>query len=134
MLVTFAFSILILTVLAVFVGGVVMAVRRLAFVAQAYRVQGQVVSEWQYRQRGLLQRFYRVEFQLRNGQRAGLRGSGWRPAVGSQVAVLVRERPGHDPKAKIASWSELWSDVVVTVSVGSMGLLMMALMTQVQPR
>jgi len=92
-LVTIAFSALALALLASVAGGIALTARQRAFLRQSYRVQGKVISEWQYRHHGHLQRYYRVEFHLRNGQRAELRGQGWRPAVGSPMVV---NRPPRD--------------------------------------
>ncbi|MFG6428817.1 DUF3592 domain-containing protein [Roseateles sp. LYH14W] len=125
MLATLAISVLTLALLAMLAGGIALTVRQFAFVAQAYRVQGTVVSEWHYELRGR-QRFYRVEFQLRNGQRAELRGSGFRPLVGQPVPVLVRERPGHGPKAQIDAWEELWLVPTTCLAMGALGTMFMA--------
>ncbi|PTT84144.1 hypothetical protein DBR42_15370 [Pelomonas sp. HMWF004] len=125
MLATLAISVLTLALLAMLAGGIAMTVRQLAFVAQAYRVQGTVASEWHYEHRGH-QRFYRVEFQLRNGQRAELRGSGFHPLVGQPVSVLVRELPGHGPKAQLDTWSELWLMAATFLAVGIVGTMFMA--------
>jgi hypothetical protein len=132
-LVTIAFSVFALVVLALFAAGLAMVARQLRFMGQSYRVQGRVINEWEYRLYGHRRRYYRVEFQLRNGQRAELRGSGLRPAVGSALGVLVREAAGRDPKAQIDTWFELWFMPVVSLGLGLMGLFMLNVMLQANP-
>jgi hypothetical protein len=102
--------------------GLATGARQVVFLAQAYRVQGTVIKEWRYRIYGRWQRYYRVEFRLRNGQRAELRGSG-ACALGEAVPVMVRERSGHDPKAQIATWSQLWLPSIPLLANGSIATL-----------
>lgn len=129
MLIWIAFSIFALAAVAMLGGGIVLTVKQFAFLARAYRVQGTVISEWRYRHYGIVaQRYYRVQFELRNGQRAELRGSGMQPSVGEQQAVLVLERSGRGPKAQIDAWSELWSVPAMMLSLGAAFALQVALM------
>lgn len=132
MLVAIAFSVLGLTLLATLAGGIALTARQFAFLKQSYRVEGNVISESRYRHHGRMQRYYRVEFHLRNGQRAELRGSGWRP-LGEPVSVLVREAPGQDPKAQIDDWSELWFAPAIMLGLGIMGSLLLAVIQQARP-
>lgn len=124
MLVVTAAALLATVSLIALVSGLVSVARQYAFAAQAYRVQGQVTNESCFRIYGRNQRYYRVEFQLRNGQHAALRGSGSRPAVGQAVPVLVREREDRDPKARIDAWTERWLPSAVLLFVGTLGSLM----------
>ncbi len=133
MLAAIAFSVLGLTMLAMLAGGLALTARQFAFVRQSYRVQGKVISEWQYRHSGHMHSYYRVEFHLRNGQRAELRGQSGRPPVGAPMGVLVREAPGQDPKAQIDDWSELWFMPAVMLGMGTFGLVMLAMMLQAKP-
>lgn len=113
--------------LASLAGGLIVTARQFAFLKKSYRVQGTVISEWWY-SRYTVKRFYRVEFHLRNGQRAELRGSGSRPPIGAPKGVLVREAPGQDPKAQIDDWFELWYAPVVLLGMGGMCLLALAML------
>jgi len=130
MLVTIAFWVFGLVVMASITGGLTLVARQLRFIWQSYRVQGRVINEWEYRVYGRRQRYYRVEFRLRNGQRAELRGAGQRPTIGSPMDVLVREAPGRDPKAQIDAWFELWFIPAVSLGLGLMGLIALGLMLQ----
>lgn len=112
--------------------GVGLAVRQLVFLTQAYRVPGTVVNEWRYRMYGHRQRYYRVAFQLRNGQHAQLRGTGSR-ALGTAVPVLVRERPGCAPKATIAAWTRLWWPSILALGLGAVCASMFASLLSALP-
>ena len=128
MLVTLAILAFGLFALGLITAGLATAGRQILFLTQSYRVQGSVVKEWRYRIYGRAQRYYRVEFQLRNGQRAELRGSGAR-ALGEAVPVLVRERSGRDPKAQIATWTQLWLPSLLLMAMGSVSTLMLVSVT-----
>lgn len=94
------------------------------FVLRARKVNGRVVSEWRYRQYGTHMRTYRVEVTVSTGQRITLRSAGARasfgPKVGALVPVLLLEQTGHGPKARIASWIELWLLPATLLGLGGM--------------
>lgn len=121
-----------LAALAASLAGLVSAARQLAFVLRARKIPGRVIKEWRYRRYGRAMRYYRVEFALSTGQRAELR-SAWSgsassgPKVGQQVAVLVSERPGQAPKARIGSWLELWLGSALWLGLGAIGALALVL-------
>jgi len=129
-LVAVAIIALFLATLAVLLAGIVSAIRQLSFVLRARRVQGRVTSEWHYRMYGRSLRHYRVEFNLSTGQRAELRSSvarsSSRPQVGQVVPVLIMERAGQGPKAKIDTWIELWFFAAVLLFIGAIGTLAVA--------
>jgi hypothetical protein len=87
-------------------------VRPIRLILSGKRVKGVVTSEHLYRMYGIRMRFYRVVFPLSTGQEAQIRSSASKncrrhPQVGSEVPVLVSEA-GMQPRACIATWSELW--------------------------
>lgn len=121
-----------LLALSVLLAGLLASAAQLAFVWRAKRVQGRVVSEWRYRRYGRSMRYYRVEFTLATGQRAELRSavaisSSSPPALEQTVPVLLVERAGQGPKAKIGTWMALWLPSCLLLSLGGIGLLSVAL-------
>jgi len=121
-----------LLALSVLLVGLLSAARQLAFVWRAKRVPGRVVSEWRYRRYGRSMRYYRVEFALATGQLVDLRSavaiaSSSPPALEQVVPVLLVERAGHGPKAKIGTWTELWLSSCLLLLLGGIGLLSVAL-------
>ncbi|MEJ6005734.1 hypothetical protein WG899_09260 [Paucibacter sp. AS339] len=127
------FSLLMLAfaVLLVLLSGLLSALRQLFFLRCAYLVRGAVIGEWRYLRFGRVMRYYRVEFQLANGQRAELRSrvtsfiSG--PKLGQWVPVLNVERPGQGPRAKIGTWAELWFSSALLLAVGGLGALFLTI-------
>jgi hypothetical protein len=108
----------------VLLAGVVVAAKQAAFLRASYPVKAQVVSEWRYRLYGRNRRYYRVQFNLPNGQIAGLRskvtGSSDTPCIGDTVPVQVREIDGKI-RAKIDTWRELWFESFVLLFLGGLG-------------
>jgi hypothetical protein len=122
-----------LAVLAALLGGIASAAKQVTFILCSYRVQGTVTSEWRYRMYGRAMRYYRVEFNLANGQSARLLSSAanslLQPKVGQFVPVLVMERTGQGPKAKIGTGSELWFSSAVLLFIGVMGVMSIVFMS-----
>jgi len=114
-----------LALLAVLLAGGVALAARAWFVLRADRVPGKVLSEWRYTAHGREMRYYRVAFSLGDGQRAELRSSGTTssasPQVGEVVGVLLLEREGESPKARIAAWRELWLVPLLCLATGVVG-------------
>ncbi|MFY7864432.1 hypothetical protein [Roseateles sp.] len=122
-------SILILAfvVLLALLAGLLSALRQLFFLRRSCAVRGTVIGEWRYLRFGRVMRYYRVEFQLANGQRAELRSqvtsSSSGPKLGQWVPVLIFERPGQGPRAKIGTWAELWFSSALLLATGGLGVL-----------
>lgn len=114
-----------LALLAVLLAGGLALAARAWFVLRAERVPGKVLSEWRYTARGREMRYYRVAFSLGDGQRAEVRSTGTtssaEPRVGDVVGVLLLEREGQSPKARIAAWRELWLVPVLCLLLGAVG-------------
>jgi hypothetical protein len=117
---------------SVLLAGIVVAAKQAAFLRASYCVNGRVVSEWRYRMRGRNRRYYRVQFNLSNGQSAELRsavaGSSNSPRIGDTVSVRVREIDGK-VNARIGTWVELWFESLVLLWIGGGGSLLMFAMT-----
>jgi hypothetical protein len=108
----------------ILLAGVVVATKQAAFLRASYTVKGRVVSDWRYRMYGRNRRYYRVQFELSNGQSAELRskvtGSSDTPRIGETVPVRVREIDGK-VSAKIETWLELWFESFVLLFLGGLG-------------
>jgi hypothetical protein len=105
--------------------GLAIAFFRVAQLRHATRVVGHVVSEHVFRQYGTHLRYYRVSFPLATGQQAQIRSSwaraGRSPKIGAAVPVAVSEI-GRMPKARIATWTELWFSTIFLIVLGGVAL------------
>jgi len=119
-------ALLVLLSLAALTAGLALAIRRLALLQRASRVQAEVVSDWCFVRYGRRMRYYRVAVPLSTGQRVQLRSgfalSAARPAVGERVTVLLLERAGHPPQARLGSAVELWLEPALLLALGGLGL------------
>jgi hypothetical protein len=112
--------------LAALTAGLALAIRRLALLQQATRIQAEVVSDWCFVRYGRRMRYYRVDVPLSTGQlvqlRSGFALSAARPAVGERVMVLLLERAGRPPQARLGSAVELWLEPALLLALGGLGL------------
>jgi hypothetical protein len=112
----------------ILLAGVVVTAKQAAFLRASYTVKALVVSEWRYRMYGRNRRYYRVQFNLSNGQSAELRskvtGSSDTPRIGETVPVRVREIDGKI-SVKIETWRELWFESFVLLFFGGLGSVIM---------